>query len=135
MNFAALSGRLTKDPEIRYTRDGMAVANYTLAVDRPRKKDTEQVADFFNCTAFGKSAEFAEKYLKKGTKILVSGSLQLDSWTDQGGNKRSAVKVIVNQHEFCESKRADDRDRTPDPGNPGEFMDIPDGDEELPFNF
>lgn len=133
MNFVALSGRLTKDPEVRYTQDGLAIASYSLAVDRPRAKDKEQQTDFFNCTAFGKQGEFAGKYLKKGTKILIDGSLQLDSWTDQGGNKRSTVKVIVNRHEFCESKK--DSEKTPDPATPGEFLDIPDSDEELPFNF
>lgn len=139
MNFIALSGRLTKDPEVRYTSDGMAVANYSIAVERPKKKDGSQEADFFNCTAFGKGGEFAEKYLKKGIKILISGSLQQDNWVDQGGNKRTTLKVIVHQHEFCESKEkapVDDRDRIPDPKSGGtEFIDVPEGDEELPFNF
>ena len=129
MNYIALTGRLARDPEVRYTPDSLAIANYSLAVDRIGQKDK---ADFFNCTAFGKGAEFVGKYLRKGTKVLIEGSLQTDEWTAKDGTKRTGVKVIANRHEFCEKK--EDRDQTPDPKEPGEFMDLP-ADEELPFNF
>lgn len=132
MNIVVLHGHVTKDPEIRYAPiDNMAIAKYSLAVNRPGK---DKGTDFFNCTAFGKQGEFAEKYLKKGTEILISGRLQQDSWTDKDGNKRSSVGVIVDRHEFCGPK--DDRDRIPDPKSGGsDFIDIPEGNEELPFNF
>lgn len=134
MNFVALLGRVATDPEIRYTPEGLCCANYRLAVNRPKTKDAPDVADFFNCAAFGKAGEFVDNYLKKGTKILVSGRLQQDSWMDRNGNQRSAVKIVVMQHEFVEAKK--DRDAVPDPKAPGEFMDIPDqADEELPFTF
>lgn len=130
MNFVVEHGRLTRDPEIRYTsgENAMAVARYSLAVNRPGK---DKGADFFDCTAFGKQAEFAEKYLKKGMAILIEGSLRQDTWTDKNGQKRSSVGIVVNRHEFTEKR--DERDQTPDPKAPGEF--IPVGDEELPFEF
>lgn len=132
MNIVVLQGRLTADPEVRYTQDGLAIASHSLAVDRPRKKDADPVSDFFQCSSFGKAAEFAGKYLKKGTKILVAGSLQQDNWTDKNGNKRSTIKVVVNQYEFCESRK--EQDRVPD--NEGGFVDLPEGTEdELPFKF
>lgn len=133
MNIVVQHGRLSRDPEIRYTTDGKAIAKYGIAVKRYGKKDE---ADFFECTAFGKAAEFVEKYLKKGSEILISGRLQQDTWTDKNGQKRSSVGIAVDQHEFCGSKEKDDRDRVPDPKSGGsEFLDIPEGNEELPFNF
>lgn len=132
MNQVFIHGRLTRDPEIRYTsgENSTAVAKYGIAVNRPGK---DKGADFFDCTAFGKNAEFAEKYLKKGTAILIQGSLRQDTWTDKNGQKRSSVGIIVERHEFTEKK--DERDRIPDPKAGSEFMEIPDGDEELPFTF
>lgn len=131
MNFVVEHGRLTRDPEIRYTsgENAMAVARYSIAVNRPGK---DKGADFFDCTAFGKQAEFAEKYLKKGMAILIEGSLRQDTWTDKNGQKRSSVGIVVNRHEFTEKR--DERDQTPDPKAPGEFIPV-EGDEELPFEF
>ena len=131
MNFVVEHGRLTRDPEIRYTsgENAMAVARYSIAVNRPGK---DKGADFFDCTAFGKQAEFAEKYLKKGMAILIEGSLHQDTWTDRNGQKRSSVGIVVNRHEFTEKR--DERDQTPDPKALGEFIPV-EGDEELPFKF
>lgn len=107
MNKVILMGRLTRDPEVRYTASQMAVANYTLAVDRRRRSDSqEQQADFIRCTAFGKGAEFAEKYLHKGTKIAVSGRIQTGSYTNQEGQTVYTTDVIVDDQEFAESKAA-----------------------------
>ena len=137
MNVVVLMGRLTRDPEIRSTVDGMTVARYSLAVDRPGK---DKGADFINCVAFGKTAEFAEKWLSKGTKIAVSGRLQTGSYTDKEGVKRNTVDVIVNQHDFCEKAAAatpkatpEPTDETPEPTD--DWMHVPDGvdDDELPF--
>lgn len=150
-------GRLTRDPEVRYSQGDqpMAVARYTLAVDRRRSNQGDQQnADFISCVAFGKSGEFAEKYLHKGTKICVSGRIQTGSYTKQDGTKVYTTDVVVEDQEFAESRNAamqssaspaagqasQSKAATPaqpaksDPALDG-FMDIPDGiDEELPFN-
>lgn len=126
MNKVILMGRLTRDPEVRYSQgeNPTAIARYTLAVDR-RKKD--QSADFIGCIAFGKSAEFAEKYLQKGTKIAVSGRIQTGSYTNKDGQKVYTTDVVVEAQEFAESKKAE---QTPDDG----FMDVSmDMDDALPF--
>ena len=107
MNKVILIGRLCRDPEIRYSQQGdeqMAVARYTLAVDRRYKKDNEQSADFISCVAFGRSAEFADKYLKQGTKICVCGRIQTGSYTNRDGNKVYTTDVVVEEQEFAESK-------------------------------
>ena len=104
-NKVVLSGRLTRDPDIRYSQgeNAMCIARYSLAVDR-RGKDKE--ADFISCVAFGKSGEFAEKYLKKGMKILISGRIQTGNYTDkETGKKVYTTDVVVEEHEFCESKK------------------------------
>lgn len=132
MNKVTLSGRLTKDPEVRYTQDGKAIAKWSLAVDRRFKKEEGQQADFFECTAFGKLAEHLEKYWKKGMKMLLFGRLEYSQWKDKEGHSRTSVGITVEEVEFCEKK--DDRDATPDPKAPGEFLEIGE-DEELPFNF
>lgn len=108
MNVAILCGRATKDPEVRYTQgaEPMAVARFTLAVDRP-KKDAEQTADFINIVAFGKRGEFVEKYIKKGTKIIVSGRIQTGSYTNKEGQKVYTTEVIADSMEFAESKQTD----------------------------
>lgn len=141
MNKVILMGRLTRDPEVKYTQNDnpLAVGNYTIAVDRPRKKDAPAEADFINCVAFGKTAEFAEKYLRRGTKILIEGSIQTGSYENSEGKKVYTTKVLVAKHEFCESKASSaDGAATPTPTARAEddgFMNIPDGiDEELPFN-
>ena len=127
MNKVMLMGRLTRDPEVRVTQDGQTtIAKFGIAVDRRGKEDK---ADFFNVTAFNKTAQFAEKYLKKGTKIALSGRLQLDEYTNKDGQKVTNVSIVAEEVEFCESKKTE--------GKPNDgFMDVPkDLDEELPFNF
>ena len=146
MNHIALIGRITKDPEIRYSQGATSVAygNYTIAVDRPKRSDAEAVTDFIYCKVVGKTAEFAEKYLRKGMKIAIEGRLQVDNYEDQNGNKRSATYVQVSQHEFCESKNSGNNSSnsggyiTPNstfPSMGDGFYNIPDGveDEGLPF--
>lgn len=106
MNKVILMGRLTKDPEVRYTQSGepMAIARYTLAVNKRFKKQGEADADFIPCVAFGKQGEFAEKYLAKGRQIAVVGRLQVRNWEDNEGKKRTTTEVVVEEHYFAESK-------------------------------
>ena len=134
MNKVILMGRLTKDPDVRNSGDdsSKAVAKYTLAVDRRFKREGEENADFINCTVFGKGAEFAEKYLAKGTKIVVSGRIQTGSYTNKEGQRVYTTDVIVEEQEFAESKNSSNGQTA---GSDG-FMNIPDGveDEGLPFN-
>lgn len=120
-----LIGRLTKEPEIRYSQaaEPMAIARYTLAVDRRFKKDGEATADFINCVAFGKNGEFAEKYLHKGVKIAVSGRIQTGSYTNKDGQKVYTTDVVVEEQEFCESKSSNHQDK-PKPVDDG-FMEVP----------
>lgn len=131
-------GRLTRDPEVRYGQSGNAVANFSIAVDRRFKRDGEAQADFFNCTAFNKTGEFVEKYLKKGIKVVIDGELQNNNYEDKNGVKHYSVQIIVNQIEFAESKSSQTNNDTAEPeaNAPADdgFMNIPDGiDEELPF--
>ena len=151
MNRVILMGRLTRDPEVRYTQGerSMAVARYTLAVDRRFRRDGEATADFINCVSFGRTAEFAEKYYRQGLKIVVSGRIQTGSYTNRDGQKVYTTEVVVEEQEFAESKSASDNYAASHPQTsapapsmsaPGAasadgFMNIPDGiDEELPFN-
>lgn len=139
MNKTILMGRLTKDPEVRYSQGNnpMAVARYALAVDRKFKKDGEPNADFINCIAFGKNGEFAEKYLYKGIKIAVEGRIQTGSYTNKDGQKVYTTDVVVESHEFCESKNANQSERLQQQTQTDSdgFMNIPDGiDSELPFD-
>ena len=140
MNKVILMGRLTRDPEVRYTQgdNAMAIARYSLAVDRRFKRDGEPDADFINCVAFGKAGEFAEKYLKKGTKITVVGRIQTGSYTNKDGQKVYTTDVVVEEQEFAESKNSGSSDNNQSaPANKDMgFMNIPDGidDSELPFN-
>lgn len=138
MNKSILMGRLTRDPEVRVTEGGTTIARYTLAVDRRYAKDGEQTADFIPCVAFGKAAEFAEKYYKKGTKIVITGRIQTGSYDDRDGKKVYTTDVIVEEQEFAESKQAQANNSTPTGNVPTDtdgFMSIPDGIEEsLPFN-
>ena len=108
MNKVILMGRLTKDPEVKYVQGAntFTVARYTLAVNRRFKRDGEPDVDFIGCVAFGKSAEFVEKYLKKGQQIAIQGRLQFEKWTDQSGNKHYSTNVIVEEHYFCGNKTA-----------------------------
>lgn len=106
MNRVTLSGRLTRDPEVKYTQKGMAWTNTSIAVDRPTK---EKVADFFNLVAWDKTAEIMGKYLKKGSKILVEGRLQLNQYEDKNGDKKSTVNVVVDSFEFMDAKPQDSK--------------------------
>nr|DAP96647.1 MAG TPA: Single strand binding protein [Caudoviricetes sp.] len=135
MNKVILMGRLTRDPEIRYPQDpeAAAVGRFSLAVDRRFKKDE---TDFFNCVCFGRQAEFVEKYLKKGIKMLITGRVENNNYTDRDGHKVYAVQIMVEEMEFAESKAAgqSNNEPTPAPGVGDGFMNIPDGiEEELPF--
>ena len=136
MNKVILMGRLTREVETRYSGE-TAVSRYSLAVDRKFKREGEPTADFINCVAFGKSGEFAEKYLRKGMKIAVTGRIQTGSYTDKDGKKVYTTDVIVEEHEFAESKGSatNENEQVPTfkPDANG-FVSIPDGvEEELPF--
>ena len=131
MNHVILMGRLTADPEIRHTQDGKAVGTFTLAVDRRFAKG-DQKADFIRCQVWEKKAEFTEKYLKKGTKILVSGRIQTGSYTDRDGKKVYTTDVIVEDLEFAESKGSSEQDEKPQPAPADGFVPVPD-ESDLPF--
>lgn len=133
MNKTIYTGRLTADPEVRYAKD-LCVARYTLAVDRKYKKEGEPSADFIRCVAFGKQGEFAEKYLKKGTKIAVSGRTQTGSYKDKDGKTVYTNDNVVEEHEFCESKQSNGKQSKKEESGMDGFMDIPEGmDDEMPF--
>lgn len=133
MNKVILIGRLTREPEVRYAGE-TAVARYSLAVDRKYKKEGEQTADFINCVTFGKNAEFAEKYLKKGTKIAVTGRIQTGSYTNKDNQKVYTTDVIVEEHEFAESKGSGANEVPTFKPDANGFVSIPDNiEEELPF--
>ena len=138
MNKVILMGRLTREPDIRYSQNdsSMAIARYTLAVDRRYKKDGEQTADFISCVCFGKSAEFIEKYCHKGTKLVVEGRIQTGSYTNKDGQKVYTTDVFVEQQEFAESKGASNASvDTAKPTDSDGFMEIPDdAPDEVPFN-
>lgn len=149
MNKVILMGRLTRDPEVRYSQgeNATAVARYTLAVDRRFKRDGEATADFINCVAFGRAAEFAERYFRQGIRIVITGRIQTGSYTNRDGVKVYTTDIVVEEQEFTESKAASDQNSgsfraaapAPSPApsvDAGDgFMNIPDGiDEELPFN-
>ena len=140
MNRVILMGRLTKDPDVRYSQGekSTAVARFTLAVDRKFKQEGQPTADFINCLAFGKRAEFLEKYCKKGTKLVVEGSWQTGSYTNKDGQKVYTNECLIENCEFAESKNASsENNQNPAPSNASSdgFMNIPDGiGEELPFD-
>ena len=150
MNKVILMGRLTRDPDVRYSagENALAIARYTLAVDRRFKRDGEATADFISCVAFGRVAEFAERYFHQGIRIVVSGRIQTGSYTNREGQKVYTTEVVVEEQEFAESKSASDQYAASHPSAPAPsaaaptpsaasadgFMNIPDGiDEELPF--
>lgn len=137
-------GRLTRDPDVRYSQGEhlIAIARYTLAVDRRFKREGEASADFISCVCFGRSAEFAEKYFHKGLRITVSGRIQTGSYTNKDGDKVYTTDVFVEEQEFADSKgsggsgggqAASQQSSTPKPVDQ-DFMQIPDRMEELPFN-
>lgn len=133
MNKVIELGRITADPEIRYTQGAKttAIANFSIAVNRKFKREGQPEADFFNCTAFGKVAEVIEKYFFKGSKILVTGSLQNDSF-EKDGQKRTVTKIMVEEVDFVDSKAANND--APKASNNEGFMNMPTGiEDELPF--
>lgn len=133
MNQTALIGRLIGDPDIKGADKSM-VARYTLAVDRRYKRDGDPDADFIRCVTFGKGAEFAQRFLKKGTKVGVTGRIQTGSYTDKDGRKVYTTDVIVEQHEFCESKKETTIEKTQAETPEDGFRNIPDDiQEDLPF--
>ena len=148
MNKVIMMGRLTRDPEVRYSQGASqtAIARFSLAVDRRWKREGEPDADFFNCTVFGRQADFVEKYLRQGTKVVVTGRIQNDNYTNKDGQKVYSVQIIVEEIEFAESKNAAaangaapayQASARPSPSQAAGdgFMSIPDGaEEELPFN-
>lgn len=147
MNRVILMGRLTRDPDIRYSQNGgdnSAIARFTIAVDRRMRRDQggdQQTADFISCVAFGRQAEFAEKYLKQGTKIACEGRIQTGSYTNKDGQKVYTTDVVLDNIEFAESKNSQGssngggyNDRPQPSGADNGFMNIPEGiDDELPF--
>lgn len=135
MNKVILMGRLTRDPDIRVTvtEPPTTIARYTLAVDRRGSRTDTQTADFIPCVAFGRAAEFAERYLFQGMKIVVTGRIQTGSYTDKGGRKVYTTEIVVEDQEFAESKAAAGG-RTGGADSPDGFMNIPDGaDDGIPF--
>lgn len=136
MNKVILMGRLCANPEVRYSQgeNATCIARYRLAVDRKFKRDGEPEADFISCVAFGKNGDFAEKYLHKGTKIVVEGRIQTGSYTNKDGQKVYTTDIVVEGHDFCESKGASAPQGNAPQTDADGFMNIPDGiDEELPF--
>lgn len=141
MNVVVLMGRLTRDPEVRYSQgnESMAIARYTLAVDRSYRREGENNTDFIGCVAFGRNAEFAEKYLRKGTKIAITGRIQTGSYVNREGQKVYTTDVVINTQEFAGSRNeaqepAQKGQPMPEAGEDG-FKNIPDGiDDELPFS-
>ena len=140
MNKVILMGRLTRDPEVRYTgnEDALVVAQYTLAVNRRYKRDGEAAADFIRCIAFGKAAQFAEKYFYQGIRICVSGHLRSGSYTNREGQKIYTTDVIIEEQDFAESRKSSELTSVSNSDTETDadgFMNIPDGlDEELPFH-
>lgn len=141
MNKVILMGRLTRDPEVRYSagENALAIARYTLAVDRRFRREGEATADFIPCVVFGKSAEFAEKYFRQGMKVAITGRIQTGSYTNNEGNRVYTTEVMVEEQEFAESKNSGQNENTSAQNNnkpsASSFTDIPEGlEEELPFN-
>ena len=134
MNKVILMGRLTRDPEVNKAGE-TTIARYSLAIDRRFHREGEASADFLNCVAFGKSGEFAEKYFRKGTKVVITGRIQTGSYTNKDGAKVNTFDIIVEEQEFAESKSAGTGAAAATTAKSDAFMSIPDGiSEELPFN-
>lgn len=140
MNKVILGGNLTRDPEVRYSQseNPMAIARFGIAINRRFKRQGETDCDFFNCTAFGKTAEFVEKYFRKGTRIILSGRIENNNYTNENGEKVYSVQVLVEEVEFGEKKTSDSQsvvNGANNNSNNDDFMNIPDGVEDgLPFN-
>lgn len=134
MNKVILMGRLTREPEVSSSASGTTFARFSIAVDRKFKKEGDPDADFFNCTSFGKQAEFVERYLKKGTKIVVSGRLQNNNYTNKDGQKVYDIRIMVEEIEFAESKNSSESSNSGS-ADVTDFTNIPEGlVEELPFS-
>ena len=138
MNRVFLCGRVTRDPEVRYGDNQKAVARFSLAVDRRFTREGDPTADFFNCSAFGKTAEIVEKHVVKGTKLLIVGRVQNDTYTNKDGQTVYSVQILVDELEFVESKNrqgnASQPEETQNNAVGDGFMNIPNGiDDELPF--
>ena len=126
LNKVMLMGRLTRDPDVRYSNnnnEAVCIARYTLAVDRRFAKNGEQSADFINCVAFGKAGEFVEKYLHQGTKMVIVGRLQTGSYTNKEGQKVYTTDVIIEEQSFAESKKSEGAEQADDTSEEG-FMDV-----------
>ncbi|MBU5481868.1 single-stranded DNA-binding protein [Blautia sp. MSJ-19] len=149
MNKVILMGRLTRDPEVRYSQgdNATAVARFTLAVDRRIKRDNEASVDYINCVSFGRSAEFAEKYFRKGTKIVVAGRIQTGSYTNKDGQKVYTTDIVIEEQDFAESKATSQQNNSGNGQNTSNNRQAqqpkpqtsPDGfmsadDDDLPFN-
>jgi single-strand binding protein len=141
VNIVILSGRLTADPDIRMGTNDIKIARYILAVERRVKKNTERKSDFITCVCLGKNAEFAEKYLKKGTKVNVRGEWQTGNYTNKNGEKVYSNDCLVAEHEFAERKsqspQTQETDTRPVPPPEPSFMDVPDlgsMEDEFPFS-
>lgn len=137
MNRVCITGRLTKDPEVRYAsgENQMCIASFTLAVNRKFKKEGEQEADFIRCKAFGKTGEFVEKYAKKGMKYDIAGRIQTGSYQNKNGDTVYTTEVVVEDIEFGESKKAQGDSTPKEKPKEETWMDVPDDiDSELPFN-
>ena len=136
MNKVFLVGRMARDPEIRYTNEGTSITKFSIAVDRAVKKDSEQqTADFPSCVAFGKTAEFIEKYFRKGNRIGIVGRIQTGNYTDKDGKKIYTTDVVAENVEFVESRAAASAEPAKKEAS-NDFVRVPDdvGDEGLPFN-
>ena len=149
MNKVILMGNLTRDPEIRYSQgeNSLAIARFSIAVNRRCSRQGDTDTDFFNCTAFGKQAEFVEKYFKQGSRMLLTGRVQNDNYTNKNGERVYSVQIMADEIEFAERKSTADANASRGASNFGggapepamaaddDFMNIPDGiDEDLPFN-
>lgn len=137
MNKLILLGNLTRDPDLRYSQGekSLAIARFSLAVNRRFSRQGDQEADFFNCTAFGKQAEFVEKYFHKGSRMLLSGRVQNDNYTNNNGEKVYSVQVIAEEVEFAERKNTSGNNTGREEDSNDDFMKIPDDiDDGLPFN-
>ena len=132
MNLITICGRLTRDPEVRQANNN-SIARYSVAVDRKFKRDGDPDADFFNCVAFGKSAEFADKYFRQGTKVIIIGRIQSDKYTNKEGQQVTSWQIIVSEQEFAESKKSAENNAAAEPKKDA-YVEIGTGiDEDLPF--
>lgn len=135
LNHIVIMGRLTRDPELRYTQSQIPVASFTIAVDRDFSKGEEKQTDFIDCVAWRNTAEFVQKYFTKGSMAAVSGRLQIRDWTDKEGGKRRSAEIVADNVYFGESKRnRDEGEQSNSATSEPTFSDLSDADGDLPFN-